>query len=671
MDHTATYSPDDNKLRLYPAYRLPADEYARVKVAGFSWAPKQDLFVAPMWTPAREDLAIELAGEIGDEDTSLIDRAEERADRFGDYSDSRARDAEAAHKAVSAIADNIPLGQPILVGHHSERHARKDAERIENGMRKSIKMWETAEYWKSRAAAAISHAKYKELPAVRARRIKGIEADKRKEERAKAAAEKRLKFWSPEWLDNPDSLKRKDGQPTTIHQRARFIANQFDHFSKCFTLADYPRNPPVSQYEGDMCLWSALGDTPEQAIITPQQAAELAMDSAHRVIASCNRWIAHYDFRLTYERAMLVEQGGTAADKFPLEVGGRVLIGREWVTIKKINRAGDRINSVTTTAQYGRVTGVEHIRDYQPPEAGTVEAVKAAMKLPPLCNYPGEGITEITRETWDKKWKDYKGSRIVEATEKAGAHRARFMLMPGHVYGKVFISDDKRKDPPSPPTTPTPAPEIPPNSLDLPTLERRNEAAQKRRKVEPSPAEAMRDSLKAGVQVVTAPQLFPTPPELARRMVELADIQPGHRVLEPSAGTGALLRAITLHEMENLLGGPALEVIAVEINERLTGGHLALAHNFIFADFLTCNGDLGEFDRVVMNPPFSNAQDIAHIQHARTFLAPGGRLVAICANGPRQREKLMPEADEWIDLPTGSFSESGTNVNVAMCVFIA
>ena len=52
---TATYSPDDNKLRLYASTRLDPETYARVKAAGFKWAPKQQLFVAPMWTPGRED----------------------------------------------------------------------------------------------------------------------------------------------------------------------------------------------------------------------------------------------------------------------------------------------------------------------------------------------------------------------------------------------------------------------------------------------------------------------------------------------------------------------------------------------------------------------------------------------------------------------------------------
>ena len=79
MIGNATYSAEDNKLRLYPFHRLDPDVYARVKAAGFSWAPKQELFVAPAWSPSREDLLLELCGEIGDEDTSLVDRAEQRA----------------------------------------------------------------------------------------------------------------------------------------------------------------------------------------------------------------------------------------------------------------------------------------------------------------------------------------------------------------------------------------------------------------------------------------------------------------------------------------------------------------------------------------------------------------------------------------------------------------
>ena len=127
---TATYSPDDNKLRLYANGKLPPDIYEKVKAAGFKWAPKQELFVAPMWTPQRADLLEELCGEIGDEDTSLVDRAAIRSERFEEYSDKRATEAARAQEQVEALTNGIPLGQPILIGHHSEKHARKHAEKI-------------------------------------------------------------------------------------------------------------------------------------------------------------------------------------------------------------------------------------------------------------------------------------------------------------------------------------------------------------------------------------------------------------------------------------------------------------------------------------------------------------------------------------------------------------
>ena len=115
MTYTATYSPEDNKLRLYSSTRLDRELYARARGAGFIYAPKQGLFGAPMWTPEREDLLIELCGEIDDEDTSLVARAEERSDRFVDYKDKRVSDAERAYKAVSRIAVALHLNPQTLL----------------------------------------------------------------------------------------------------------------------------------------------------------------------------------------------------------------------------------------------------------------------------------------------------------------------------------------------------------------------------------------------------------------------------------------------------------------------------------------------------------------------------------------------------------------------------
>ena len=61
-----------------------------------------------------------------------------RAELRREWAEKRAAKADAAFKAAKAVGDMIPFGQPILVGHHSEKRARADAKRIENGMRAGI-----------------------------------------------------------------------------------------------------------------------------------------------------------------------------------------------------------------------------------------------------------------------------------------------------------------------------------------------------------------------------------------------------------------------------------------------------------------------------------------------------------------------------------------------------
>ena len=138
----------------------------------------------------------------------------------------------------------------------------------------------------------------------------------------------------------------------------------------------------------------------------------------------------------------------------------------------------------------------------------------------------------------------------------------------------------------------------------------------------------------------------------------------------PDAGTGMLLGACGGRMFGHNPESGA--VVAVEINPTLASG---LARDFplttvINADFLDMVGctDDAKFDKILMNPPFENGADIKHIEHAATMLKPGGRLVAICANGPRQQAKLMPQADYWEPLPAGSFLEQGTGVNTALMV---
>ncbi|HEY2785485.1 MAG TPA: hypothetical protein VGJ05_10970 [Fimbriiglobus sp.] len=107
---------------------------------------------------------------------------------------------------------------------------------------------------------------------------------------------------------------------------------------------------------------------------------------------------------------------------------------------------------------------------------------------------------------------------------------------------------------------------------------------------------------------------------------------------------------------------------AVEVHPRLAEGLAGSGEKVQCADFLALNGELGQFDRIVMNLPFADGADVRHVDHARTKLKPGGRLVSVVANGPRQRAGLWPIASAWIDLPAGSFKEQGTGVNAAIVV---
>lgn len=80
----------------------------------------------------------------------------------------------------------------------------------------------------------------------------------------------------------------------------------------------------------------------------------------------------------------------------------------------------------------------------------------------------------------------------------------------------------------------------------------------------------------------------------------------------------------------------------------------------------------GLFDRVVMNPPFHHGADIAHMERATARSRSGGRLVAICANGPLQLNRLMLLTARydgcWQDLPAKSFKHAGTMGNTALLV---
>lgn len=180
---------------------------------------------------------------------------------------------------------------------------------------------------------------------------------------------------------------------------------------------------------------------------------------------------------------------------------------------------------------------------------------------------------------------------------------------------------------------------------------------------------------------------WPTPPELARRVVREAREGFGPfsrgegRVLEPSAGEGAIADVVRALAPEAML-------LTVESDERRAktladGGYLVLCEPFeIFA--ARAHLDRAEpFDAIVMNPPFTTPGDrqawLTHVELAVGLLAPLGRLVAIVPRSVEFRtghryDVLRGAVQEqgWLErFPDKAFAQVGTSVATNLLVLDA
>lgn len=116
-----------------------------------------------------------------------IERLRERAEKV------RAR-SESSYNRFRRIADGIPMGQPILVGHHSEKRHRRDIARMDSAMSNSVKDSKYAEHLERRANAAenngaISSCDPDALPKLRAK-LAAMEARQKEMKTVNAAFKK-------------------------------------------------------------------------------------------------------------------------------------------------------------------------------------------------------------------------------------------------------------------------------------------------------------------------------------------------------------------------------------------------------------------------------------------------------------------------------------------------
>lgn len=147
-------------------------------------------------------------------------------------------------------------------------------------------------------------------------------------------------------------------------------------------------------------------------------------------------------------------------------------------------------------------------------------------------------------------------------------------------------------------------------------------------------------------------QYYPTPRHLAEEAVRLAEIGPDHLCLEPSAGQGALADLL-----------PKNRTVCIEVSPLHCKVLEAKGFSTHCNDFLTWSGPEA-FDRIVMNPPFSQGRAQAHVEHAATLLAPAGRLVAILPASHAGRDILPNLKTQWSRVYKNEFA--GTSVDVVI-----
>lgn len=167
---------------------------------------------------------------------------------------------------------------------------------------------------------------------------------------------------------------------------------------------------------------------------------------------------------------------------------------------------------------------------------------------------------------------------------------------------------------------------------------------------------------------------FPTPEDVASHVVRQSGLDVitllnrEVRVLEPSAGEGALCDAIRRSFPRAQIS--AYELLDKNVRVLTEKGYTVAGRDFLQAPVSPI------YSAVVMNPPFSGKDDIVHVQHAFRFLVPKGRLTAIMSGGTLFRgDRETTAFRAWVQdhkgtlesLPAQSFKSSGTLVSTVLC----
>lgn len=154
---------------------------------------------------------------------------------------------------------------------------------------------------------------------------------------------------------------------------------------------------------------------------------------------------------------------------------------------------------------------------------------------------------------------------------------------------------------------------------------------------------------------------FFTLPETAKFMAELLDPKHNDVILEPSAGNGALVKAVIEQSPKSIIFAFELDP-QWEDDLRKSGDTIVVIKDFldvpVYAKFSSC----------IANPPFGNSIDLqAHFDHIRAAVKTGGRIVMIV---PEDFEPPAPYYYRSFPLKNWGTNKDGTVTSIKIISFL-
>lgn len=442
---TATYSVEDNKLRIYFSDYLDRDFYSRFIDLGFRNAPIQGCHFAA-WTPEREDFAIELAGDIFADGTTLAERAQAKVERCERYASNNIEKSNAYQSAARSIASRFSQGQPVLVGHHSERSALRAKKQIETAKKSAIYHAELVSYWNSKATGAERHANYKNKAGVRLRRIETLLAELRSEQRIINDAYKAINLWG------------KMAGP--------YIESEHTFLQRVKQICGFSGMSP--SIEGKSCF-GLLTD----GRITALEVYELSIDHHYSIVNDERQYrvINHLLNRLSYERSALGDVSSYTGKLTPVIL--QAFLRTHGADSPSVTPTTDGFKAVSCLP-FPLHLNSNVCSEIELDDEGwrglmvdcgyeVIEKVKSAKQAAPILNFKGYMVKttmhggktlkchEMTKEQFSRTHPDNKGTVL----SSCGTFRVRAIYInnTGKHYGGewhfVFLTDSKTHQTPT------------------------------------------------------------------------------------------------------------------------------------------------------------------------------------------------------------------------------